>query len=261
MTTHIFGTITNQTKGSILYDNVLSYNTGATSSDGDNIPQNAVSGTTYDYWKPTASNHVIYGDYGSAITCDMAGIAAHSAAGMLVQVVYGSTGTSWAVAASFTPSGLESDCVLFPPKSARFWGIRVSGIASIGVASVGKRLIMPTGVIGPHVALHNASEYELLHNSSIRGEWLGNMIVRQGGKTTCNFGRVRREFFEVDMRDFKTHYDEGKPFFLCNNPFSSPDDMGYCWRTPSSTSLTGEQVDGIMHSMVSLNVSKYARVA
>jgi hypothetical protein len=248
-------------KPAILWNNVFNDGTVTVSSEtADGAGANALEETTFDFWIPSAVLASISVDLGSARICDAAGIAAHTigSTGASVEVQSSDNGATWVTRAASTPSDNETILILFPAVSARYWRILLTGaVAAIGVVKLGRRLIIPTGVLSGHVGLHHAREIELLTNQSIKGQFLGNRIIKMGAETDINFGLMDVEFVENDMAEFERHYNEGGTFFYAGSPSRLPKDVGYCWRQERAGSMRPSYDEGSTLMNVSIQVAAY----
>ena len=95
------------TGANLLYRNLLLEGTVTVSSETvDGQVENAFSGETWDYWKPTVGASYITLDLGTARTCDGFGISAHN--GGTVGAVYvlarSPDGVNWPDVTSYTPT-------------------------------------------------------------------------------------------------------------------------------------------------------------
>lgn len=230
------------------------------SETADGAGANALEDTTFDFWTPATFPAQITVDYGSAVECDCVGIAAHDAGtnGSTYVVQSSDDGSAWTTRFSLAP--LTNDTVLgiFPAISARYWRVRCStAISSTGVIKLGKRLIIPGGVLSGHVSVNHSHKIELLNNTSIKGQFLGNRILRIGAETEINFGLLETSFVDNDMAVFEAHYNSGRTFFYAGSPLSYPEDYGYCWRPEGADELRPSYQEGGTLMQVDMAVSVY----
>lgn len=104
----------------------------------------------------------------------------------------------------------------------------------VGVAMAGARFNFPAGVLPPYTPVWLSQTYELLTATTIGGQFLGNRVLRQGGKTTINLVAVERSFGESTILPFREHYNTGKAFVWAAGPSVFTKDVGYVWRTENS---------------------------
>lgn len=104
----------------------------------------------------------------------------------------------------------------------------------IGVAMAGERFNFPAGVMPPYTPVWLSQTYELLTATTIGGQFLGNRVLRQGGKTSINLVAVERNFGESTILPFREHYNTGKAFVWAAGPSVFTKDVGYVWRTENS---------------------------
>ena len=229
-------------KPTLLIENILTEGDLTVSSEtSDGAGLNALSDTTFDFWTPSATNARLDVDMGEAVTCDAVGIAAHT---------LGTDGASFRVRSSNTGftdlttridhSPLTDDTIigLFQSVSARYWRFQIyNGPASIGVVKIGKRVIVPTGVLLGHVGANHGERIELLSNDSINGQFLGTRVIRRSAEINIDFGLVSKEFVENDLAMFEYNYNQGRTFFYAGSPANLPNDIGYCKRPSASQEL------------------------
>lgn len=251
----------NTTGASLLYNNILANGTLTASTVAtDGAAANAVDEATWDFWTPTAVPAWLRVDYGSAVECDGAGIAAHTLAsvGATVNIQSSTDNAAWTTRATAVPLTNEAIFFCFPPVTARYWRVYVTGaVASIGVAFIGKRLAFPSGVLSGHIAINNAVRVTLLNSTSVSGQLIKNRIVRRGAETTINFGLVETSFADGLFAAFKVWYNEGGTFFYAGSPSRWPNDMGYCWRPEGAGEITPSYTEGGTLSELSMEVSAY----
>lgn len=251
-----------QDKPSILWDNIFERGTVTASStavDGDAANAYAED-TTFDFWTPDTNFGVITVDMGSDVECDCLGVAAHTlgTVGTEITVESSDNGSDWVIRGRVTPITDDTLMLFFPIVSARYWRVYMDDtIASIGVIKLGKRLIIPTGVLSGHTAINHAQEVELLNNMSVKGQFLGNRIVKLGAETSINFGMIEADFVDNDMAAFEAHYNEGRSFFYAGSPRKFPKDVGYCWRQDRAGTLRPNYQEGGELMQVELQVAAY----
>lgn len=244
---------------SILYENIFEGGTVTVSSEtADGAGLNAVEDTTFDFWTGGAATARITVDYGSAVECDCVGAASHSLGtdGADLSIEYSADNVTWTEVSLVEPLTDDTILAVFPAVSARYWRASVlNGPSSIGVLKLGKRLVMPSGVLSGHTAINHALRVDLLTNNSVKGQYLGTRIKRIGAEANINFGLLETSFVDNDMAVFEAHFNSGRTFFYAGSPSEWPDDYGYCWR--SGSELAPSYEEGGELSQVSMEVSVY----
>jgi len=262
MTIEIETGTTDTDKPSILWDNIFERGTVTVVNEvADGAAANAyLEDTTFDFWNQAVGTANITVDMGSEVTCDCFGVAAHLAGSLGITLIVSSSADNvvYTTRSSVVPSDDTTVMGFFPPVSARYWRFtRFGGVCPIGVIKLGKRLIIPTGVLSGHVAINHAQEIELMNNTSIKGQFLGNRIIKMGAETSINFGLLDTEFVDDDMAGFETHYNEGRTFFYAGSPSKFPKDVGYCWRPERAGTMRPSYQEGATLMQVQLDVSVY----
>jgi len=119
----------------------------------------------------------------------------------------------------------------------------------IGVAMAGARFNFPAGVRPPYTPVWLSQTYELLTATTIGGQFLGNRVLRQGGKTTINLVAVERSFGESTILPFREHYNSGNAFVFAAGPSIFSKDVGYVWRTENSVLAPTYDESGVFMSV------------
>lgn len=244
----------------VLYQNILDEGTVTVSSEtADGAGLNAVEDTTFDFWTGGAAYSSITIDMGVSTECDCIGVAAHTigTVGANIGVSYSNDDITYSNT-GFYESPLTDETIMgiFPAVSARYWRVWISnGPASVGVIKLGKRLVMPCGVLSGYTAINHANVVELMTNTSVKGQFLGARINRVGAATNINFGLVDTDFVDNNMAMFEDHFNSGRTFFYAGSPSEWPDDYGYCWR--SSGELNPSYEEGGKLAQVAMDVSVY----
>lgn len=191
--------------------------------------------------------------------CDCLGIASHNigSSGATVTVSASDDGVTFTgVGVSVTPDNDDTIMVVFDLQEYRYWRVNIfDGPASVGVVKLGKRLVMPCGVLSGYTPINHAHDVELLTNMSVQGQFLGTRIKRVGASASIQFGLIDAEFVDEYMQDFEYYFNSGRAFFYAGSPDEWPDDYGYCWRS-SGTLAPSLEEGGVLYS-VSMEVSVY----
>lgn len=241
MTMVISAGAANPEKPTILIDNILTIGDAVTSSEtSDGAGDNALSDGTFDYWTADAATATMSIDMIEPVYCDGVGIAAHTLAtdSATLDVQSSDDNADWTTRLTVTPTSDDTIFGIFPLVLARYWRIRITnGPASIGVIKLGRRIIVPTGVILGHVGIDHARRVELLSNDSVNGQFLGTRIIRQSADVTIDFGLVPRSFLEGDFSNFEKGFNDGRTFFYAGSPVNLPNDVGYCKRSTNAQEI------------------------
>lgn len=248
----------------ILYQNRFNDGTVSWSSQttgGEGV--NTIDPATWNYWQPSAVPASQTLDYGSAVTCDGACIAAHDGhlTGSTFVIQYSDDATSWTTASTYAPTTAETVFMLFPSVAARYWRFRITGAAcKVGVVMLGQRLGFPYGPLSGHVPFHHAWKSEMLTNMSDGGEFLGNRVVRTGAQFSVNVGSVGRDFAENDSLfvSFERHFNNGGSFAYCGSPLYTPKDCAYCIRDGDAMAVSWVEGDALAD--ISFSVRGYVHV-
>jgi hypothetical protein len=263
MIMNIIGGATNTSKPMLLFSSVFDQGTvTATATTSEGSFSNALEDTTFDFWTPSALPGIINVDAGSPVNCDCVGFAAHNlgTTGGALHVSSSTDGVNWTLRSATSPLTDDTAISIFPQVSARYWRVAIiSAVSSIGVIKLGKRLVIDGGLLSGHVSIDHARRVELLHNSSMSGQFLSNRVLRVGADTELNFGLLEAEFVDTQMGLFERHFNEGGTFFYAGSPSKYPRDIGYCWRSARGGEMRPSYDEGGLLMPVSLQVSAYVR--
>jgi hypothetical protein len=202
-------------------------------------PENAVDGTTYDYWRPSAPIATFEGIFDEVTEIDYLGIAAHNLNKWAASIVlqhwqdgqYVNTAPAYAFP-SFSSSELgDKTFMLF---FNRVFTTRVrlvifaQDIFSIGVLYIGKAFAFERPFYQGHRPLNLNRQTTILQNVSERGLDIGRHIRKKGAKTSVTVnnqtpGFMRNRFLPF-LKDKKT-----KGFFFAWRPDQYPTDVAFCW--------------------------------
>lgn len=243
----------------ILYRNVLAEGTLSWSSQtADGFAANALGPQTYDFWTPTTLPATLSVTLGAAVICDACAIVAHTlgSAGATVSAQWWN-GSAWITAQSLTPTDDRDLLMIFAEATSAQWRIQVTGstVPSIGVVMMGPRLLIPSGVQSGYVPLNLALDVELAPSITVRGQYVGTFVKRNGGATSIALAEQERFWIENDAEAFIAHYNEGAPFIWASCPDLLPEDMAYCWRAGGT--LRASYDAGAQWGSMALEVASY----
>lgn len=257
---HVDPAATDPLASMLLFRNVLAEGTLAASTEAaDGAAANALGPQTYDYWTPTAVPATLAVTLADDVECDCAAIVAHDlgSKGATVEVQYYDTATTaWVTAQTVTPTDDSTILMIFPAEESDQWRFRVtSHIASIGVAMIGPRLLIPGGTQASYTPLNLALDIELMPSVSIAGQFLGTRINRMGAGASIALSTQERAWIEGAFAPFIAHYNGGQPFVWASCPNALKDDVSYCWR--SGGTLQAAYGAGALFGEVALEVEAY----
>lgn len=205
---------------------------------------NAVSGSTYDKWRPdvTATTAVLSFDFGSATVISFAALAAHnlSTYGGSVILQKSTDGVSWSSAGVGTITPTDNSAIAMRADTAgtakRYWrfyftGLTAGDLLSVGVAFLGNDLIFPRRFYQGFAPPITPTEVQLQSNVSVGGHPMGSSVITRGTKISASVRNVPESFIRgADWIDFQTQFGEGKPFFFAWRPTTYAQDVWYAWR-------------------------------
>lgn len=213
----------------------------ATAADGPK--DNAITGTTYDYWKPVVVGTTA--DFRITITSQTiacVGIASHNLGtlGATVAVQRSvDSGANWldGGAGSITPTD-DSPMIFRMVASgadAADWRVLITGLSAsdpvaVAVISFGSELIFPVRFYSGFAPIITATEVELQSNVSQGNHLLGSSVVSRGSMLEATFQHVDPAFVRGDMKPFQLHFNAGGGLFFAWRPATYASDVHYCWR-------------------------------
>lgn len=216
----------------VMYRNLLAEGTLANIAAPAGAPRaNAVTESTFDFWLADADPQVLQTTLAGAETADCAFFAAHSlgSTGATITVQY-FDGSLWQTQAVATPADDQPFAMIWPARSATGWGVQISGgLAQIGVAWVGQRLVIPGGVLPDYAPVWASRVITKLSGASRRGQWFGQRTERTGAKLSASFMPIPHSFALNDLRAFRDHYNEGRAFVWAPAPGVFGEDVAYAW--------------------------------
>ena len=248
-------------KPCVLYDNLMAQGVFISSStaSGYNV-LNAVSGTTWDFWKPaSAGNFACRVDTGSAHEADCAFIDAHNIVGDVR--VQGSTDDVTWVAVTETVTVSDGNPIMFIWRgvSYRYWRFEFDcDIApEIGVLMMGKRLVFLQGVDVSHTSIQHSQQFELLGGNSLSGQFTGQKIIKRSASVEVVFPLLDAAWVDTTLVDFEYHYNSGQPFAFATMPAKYPKDMGYCQRPEGASELRPSYYEGGLYEEFTMALGVY----
>lgn len=203
---------------------------------------NAVTGSTYDKWRPdvTTTDANLSFDYGTATSITFAAVAAHNAFdhGATVALQRSSDGSAWTSVLSLAAT--DNKPIAFRLASSdgpyRYWRFLFSGLTagdllSVGVAFMGADLIIPRRLYQGFSPVLTPTEVQLQSNVSVGAHLLGSSIISRGSTLSASISNVDASFIRsADWLAFQTAFGEGKGFFFAWRPLKYTGDLHYCAR-------------------------------
>lgn len=242
----------------ILWQNVLAQGTLLASSETlDGFAANALGPQTYDFWTSASVPATLAVTLGAAQECDACAIFGHTlgTAGATIEVQYWD-GAAWVTVATASPTNDEPLLFIFPAVSSTQWRIRITGaVASISIAMIGKRLIVPGGIQTGYVTLDMAKSVELIASSSVTGQFFSARVNRKGAQTSIAFATQERDWIETQAQDFIDHFNAGGTFVWASAPDLLTRDLGYCRRAGGVLAATYDA--GAIYGELAMEVDAY----
>lgn len=240
----------------VLYENIFTLGTVTQSDDGDY--ENALSGTTWDFWSGGARTLRV--DLDSDVYVDCLFIDAHNLSddNDSVTLQYWG-GSDWVDYQVITPTDNSAIAFIFPEINNDMYRVLITG-GDVGVLMLGKRLVFPQGVDQSHASIPHSTKYTLLGGDSINGQFIGNQVIRKGASLTVTFPLLDASWVDADMQEFEEHYNLGKPFMWAANALKFPTDFGFCQRPKGAGQLNPRYFEGGLYEEFSMQLGVYINV-
>ena len=199
---------------------------------------NAVTGSTYDKWRPdvVGTEAALSFDFGADTEIGFAAIASHNAQafGATVAVQTSPDDSVWTTVAS--AEAVAGVMAFRMAGEARYWRLLFTGLTSsdalsVGVAFMGIELIIPRRLYQGFAPVLTPTDVQAQSNVSVGGHLLGSSIVSRGSKINAAIDLVPEPFIRSDSwLAFQQHFGEARGFFYGWRPAKYPQDVHYCWR-------------------------------
>lgn len=203
---------------------------------------NAVTGSTYDKWRPdvTTTSANLSFDFGSAISVPFAAIAAHNAFdhGATVALQRSTDNAAWTTVVSNTPTDNKPLAFRLATSdgSYRYWRFLFSGLTagdllSVGIAFMGEELVIPRRFYQGFAPVLTPTEVQLQSNVSVGAHLLGSSVISRGSTIAADISNIVPTFIRsAEWLDFQTSFGEGRGFFFAWRPMKYTGDIHYCAR-------------------------------
>jgi hypothetical protein len=233
----------------LLYDNLGRAATISASTEAAGFPAQALAyPDTVAYWLPTALPAWVKWDFGSAISINAFGMAAHSLGlnNCTLQIQYSANDADWSNASdAHSIEHDEAALLLFPAQSARYWRAYITGAGDepyIAVAYIGNPLVMPRPIYGGISPPNLSRVTEYTADESEGGQFVSQAIKRKGFIGRVSYKHLSASWYRDSFDPFVRHA-RLYPYFYAWRPGSFPDEVIYA-RTiedihPSNMGLRG----------------------
>jgi hypothetical protein len=244
--------------------------TSGNTAKPDGAIANALTGTTYDYWRPNVTSATVQlrVTLPVAQSISFVGVAAHNlgSLGASAQVQRsingGSTWTTGGVAATpITDNGPVVFRLATTGLDAADWRLNITGLTSganlyAGVIFFGVDLVIPTRLYSGFSPAIVPTEVQLQSNVSVGGNLLGSQIIGQGSTLAVGLRHLTPGFVRgASWLSFMRHYNAGKGLWFAWRPAAFPDDVHYCWR--DGAALRPSNMGVLDYMAVDMNMRAY----
>ena len=220
----------------IAWDNFASPSTPVKSTSvgteqADGAAENAVTGTTYDYWsaEEDSGEACLQVVFAGARNITFAAIAAHNLGtlGATVEVQYSTnSGADWTTVAAGSTDPEDDQAIAwhFTNVLADYWRLRVTGlgandIVSVGVFFLGQALVVERRIYQGYTPPLTPTEVDLQSNVSAGGHLLGSSTVFSGSRAQASLSYLTPAFVRgASWLLFQAHFNGGGGFFWAWRP-------------------------------------------
>lgn len=205
---------------------------------------NAVTGSTYDKWRPVTggTTRALSFDFGSAVVIGFAAIAAHNLGtlGGSVAVQSSPDNATWTDAGAGVVSPSGNGPIAFRmhlgATARRYWRFNFTSLATdaelaVGIAFMGNDLTIPRRFYQGFAPVLTDTEVQLQSNVSVGAHLLGSSVISRGSRLSAEVTYVDADFIRsADWLAFQRAFGEGKGFFFAWRPEKYREDIHYCAR-------------------------------
>jgi hypothetical protein len=200
--------------------------------------ENAHDWLLYDFWKAAAAGTVRYSiDFGSAVTIDSWGVAAHTLADNsgTIKPQYSATGAYGGEEVDFDTVQTPSDsAVIFRKQaavSARYWSFLITSttVASLfGQLLFGEALALPYAMRVQFISPKNARNKKISNNVSKTGVFLGRSIYDNGSRFNIMQDSAAESWVDANWDAFADAI-EAHPFLFLWDDTGRPGEAAFVW--------------------------------
>lgn len=209
---------------------------------------NAVSGTTFDFWRPQDSVSVtsptFQMDMGVGVTVapEFVGFVGHNMASIGVTGIdlhSSPDGAAWTLVASIAVAGMggvADGYYMAAPTARRYWRLTFNNLPALALMRVagvflGPVITAPQRLYQGFAPVLTPTEVELQSNVSAGGNLLGASVVKRGSRLSLPLdylpaATVRGALWLALQKAF----NEGQPLFAAWRPTTFGSDLHYIWR-------------------------------
>lgn len=217
---------------------------GGTAVLADGARENALTGTTFDYWLPdvTTTTAAFEVEFASARSVAFAGIAAHNLAdfGASARIQRSADGISWSDAGAGLVTPADNRPIgwrmVDTGQDYAFWRLYVTGLTAgdalaAGVIFFGDELLSPERFYAGFAPVLTPTEIAGQVNVSQGGNLVGTSIQRRGSTMEFSIEHLQSSFVRgASWLAFQRAWNEYKPAFFGWRPDTYPGDLHYLWR-------------------------------
>lgn len=227
------GASVNARNPAILWETVIDRTKVAADQEAIGYPAtNLVNPSTYERWtgEDTSDQYIVFDTNGARV--DAIGLARHNfgSGNVVVSVEAHDGDEDWTeILEEFLPANDSPLLLRFVEQHATQIRVKLqpdTTIPTIAVAVVGALLVMPRGIVAPHVPLNLARSRQVVNGRSESGNFLGRVITGQSNATSAQFQGLERDWY---FANFEPFVDRATAFFFTWLPEDRPQDVGYCW--------------------------------
>ena len=203
------------------------------SSAASEFPATApVNPLTWDRWLPETLPATWQVDAGAAMTVDYLGIAAHTLADGLLNVIVqrSDDGIAWTDVVAHQPDDNGPILFLFAPVATRYWRLLIDGGSpqQVGVIQLGQVLEMLRPIYAGLSPLALSRATTIQPQRSEQGQFLGRSVIRGGLRGELSWRHLAADWYRTAFDPFVASALV-RPFFLAWRPATFPEDVGYVW--------------------------------
>lgn len=207
---------------------------------------NAVSGTTFDCWRPVSSASItsptFLVDMGVGVTVAPVffGFVGHNI-GIVASVTIHSSpdAITWTLVETIAVAGFNGVCDGYyttVPTARRYWRFTFNSLPALGMMRVagifmGDVITSPQRLYQGFAPALTPTEVELQSNVSAGGNLLGSAVVKRGSRIAIALQHMPSATIRgAAWKAMQATFNDGGPMFAAWRPTSFPEDLHYIWR-------------------------------